>query len=165
MNPRPSPWQGDALPLRHFRLTDYSGRSARLNRRAASPLSRPQILVCRGAELNCRHRDFQSRALPPELPRPGVRRAPKFKITTLACQSGQHAESRHQITIPEVSRGSRPTEGPSRISARPRSASKDFPPPKTWLAERQFWPGTASAGSGPGPATLSGRRLRQPKPR
>ena len=26
---------------------------------------------CRGAELNCRHRDFQSRALPTELPRHG----------------------------------------------------------------------------------------------
>lgn len=26
---------------------------------------------CRGAELNCRHHDFQSCALPPELPRPG----------------------------------------------------------------------------------------------
>ena len=37
LNPRPSPWQGDALPLSHFRGW------------------------CREAELNCRHADFQTR--------------------------------------------------------------------------------------------------------
>ena len=29
-----------------------------------------QTQECRGAESNCRHADFQSAALPPELPRP-----------------------------------------------------------------------------------------------
>jgi hypothetical protein len=50
-NPRPSPWQGDALPLSHFRikLTKW----------------------CRGPELNWGHLDFQSSALPTELPRQG----------------------------------------------------------------------------------------------
>ena len=42
-NPRPSPWQGDALPLSHFRKEDK---------------------LCRGADLNHRHEDFQSTALP-----------------------------------------------------------------------------------------------------
>jgi hypothetical protein len=51
-NPRPSPWQGDVLPLyyaRNFWLT----------------ISRE----CRDTESNCGHRDFQSRALPTELSR------------------------------------------------------------------------------------------------
>src|SRR6056297_3424295 len=46
-NSRPSPWQGDALPLSHFRIKIW----------------------WRGTESNCRHRDFQSPALPTELPR------------------------------------------------------------------------------------------------
>jgi hypothetical protein len=45
-NSRPSPWQGDALPLSHFRPS-----------------------WCRSPESNWGHRDFQSRALPTELPR------------------------------------------------------------------------------------------------
>src|SRR5690606_33623647 len=44
-NPRPSPWQGDALPLSYFRL-----------------------LWWLRAESNRRHADFQSAALPTELP-------------------------------------------------------------------------------------------------
>ena len=75
MNPRPSPWQGDALPLRHFRLTNRQTILRRLAepnlprlRGVCPPLAVP-VRKCRGAELNCRHRDFQSRALPPELPR------------------------------------------------------------------------------------------------
>ena len=75
MNPRPSPWQGDALPLRHFRLTNRQTILRRLAepnlprlRGVCPPLAVP-VRRCRGAELNCRHRDFQSRALPPELPR------------------------------------------------------------------------------------------------
>ena len=47
LNPRPSPWQGDALPLSHFR----------------------SIRWCLGPESNQRHMDFQSIALPAELPR------------------------------------------------------------------------------------------------
>ena len=46
-NPRPSPWQGDALPLSHFRLI--------IN------------CWCPEAESNHRHEDFQSSALPTEL--------------------------------------------------------------------------------------------------
>ena len=45
-NPQPSPWQGDALPIELF----------------------PHIW-CLRTESNCRHRDFQSLALPTELPR------------------------------------------------------------------------------------------------
>ncbi len=46
LNPRPSPWQGDALPLSHFRIN-----------------------WCRDPELNWGHEDFQSSALPTELSR------------------------------------------------------------------------------------------------
>ena len=45
-NSRPSPWQGDALPLSHFRM-----------------------IWCRDPELNWGHEDFQSSALPTELSR------------------------------------------------------------------------------------------------
>ena len=50
-NSRPSPWQGDALPLSHFRTTKITRQ------------------WCLGADSNHRHVDFQSTALPPELPR------------------------------------------------------------------------------------------------
>ena len=73
LNPRPSPWQGDALPLRHFRLSDHPttarGTSTLPRLRGVCPPLAVHVRRCRGAELNCRHRDFQSRALPPELPR------------------------------------------------------------------------------------------------
>ena len=46
-NSRPSPWQGDALPLSHFRKKKW----------------------CLEAESNHRHEDFQSSALPTELSR------------------------------------------------------------------------------------------------
>src|SRR4029079_4789243 len=52
-NPRPSPWQGDALPTEPLPLG-----TLHLER------------WCRGPGSNWRHRDFQSRALPTELPRP-----------------------------------------------------------------------------------------------
>src|SRR5829696_1119947 len=51
-NPRPSPWQGDALPTEPL------------------PLDADQVW-CREPDSNWRHRDFQSRALPTELSRPG----------------------------------------------------------------------------------------------
>ena len=52
-NPRPSPWQGDALPTEPL------------------PLENPSTLRwCREPGSNWRHRDFQSRALPTELSRP-----------------------------------------------------------------------------------------------
>ena len=63
-NPRPSPWQGDALPLSHFRslrigaVPTHAGASRRRCRRA-----------CRGPESNWRHLRFQRSALPTELPR------------------------------------------------------------------------------------------------
>ncbi len=53
-NPRPSPWQGDVLPLNHAR-------------RGPVFLDRE----CREPGSNWRHRNFQSRALPTELSRPG----------------------------------------------------------------------------------------------
>ncbi len=52
-NPRPSPWQGDALPTEPL------------------PLDVPTRGWCREPDSNWRHRDFQSRALPTELSRPG----------------------------------------------------------------------------------------------
>ena len=52
-NPRPSPWQGDALPTEPLPLADA-----------------PDVVMwCREPESNWRHRDFQSRALPTELSR------------------------------------------------------------------------------------------------
>ena len=53
-NPRPSPWQGDALPTEPL------------------PLEDPTTFLgwCREPGSNWRHRDFQSRALPTELSRP-----------------------------------------------------------------------------------------------
>ncbi len=52
-NPRPSPWQGDALPLSHFRMVT---------------LDRSDHTWWLGTESNRRHEDFQSSALPTELP-------------------------------------------------------------------------------------------------
>ena len=52
-NPRPSPWQGDALPTEPLPLDAATTR-----------------WWCREPESNWRHRDFQSRALPTELSRP-----------------------------------------------------------------------------------------------
>src|SRR4029079_3660806 len=55
-NPRPSPWESDALPTEPLPLG-----TLHLER------------WCRGPGSNWRHRDFQSRALPTELPRPDGR--------------------------------------------------------------------------------------------
>jgi hypothetical protein len=52
-NPRPSPWQGDALPTEPLPLDDAT-----------------TLRWCREPGSNWRHRDFQSRALPTELSRP-----------------------------------------------------------------------------------------------
>ena len=49
MNPRLQPWQGCTLPLSYTRIFDY--------------------YWCLGAESTHRHEDFQSSALPTELPR------------------------------------------------------------------------------------------------
>src|SRR5688500_10950698 len=54
-NPRPSPWQGDALPTEPLPLA-----------KSAEP---GRMWWCREPESNWRHRDFQSRALPTELSR------------------------------------------------------------------------------------------------
>ena len=54
-NPRPSPWQGDVLPL-------YYARNS-------GPVSDRE---CRDPGSNWGHRDFQSRALPTELSRPDI---------------------------------------------------------------------------------------------
>src|SRR5215210_185024 len=56
-NPRPSPWQGDALPTEPLPPDD------------ATP-GPPPRRWCREPDSNWRHRDFQSRALPTELSRP-----------------------------------------------------------------------------------------------
>ena len=55
-NPRPSPWQGDVLPLYYARIS-WSMISDR---------------ECRDPGSNWGHRDFQSRALPTELSRPDI---------------------------------------------------------------------------------------------
>ena len=52
-NPRPSPWQGDVLPLYYARKW---------------PVFQAE---CREPGSDWRHRNFQSRALPTELSRPG----------------------------------------------------------------------------------------------
>ena len=56
-NPRPSPWQGDALPTEPL---------------PPDPDEQPTgaMMWCREPDSNWRHRDFQSRALPTELSRP-----------------------------------------------------------------------------------------------
>jgi hypothetical protein len=54
-NPRPSPWQGDALPTEPLPLENNASH-----------------LWCREPGSNWRHRDFQSRALPTELSRPDL---------------------------------------------------------------------------------------------
>src|SRR5215208_3578710 len=54
-NPRPSPWQGDVLPLYYARVLVVTADRE-----------------CRDTESNCGHRDFQSRALPTELSRPDI---------------------------------------------------------------------------------------------
>jgi hypothetical protein len=56
-NPRPSPWQGDALPTEPL---------------PPDPDEPPSgaMMWCREPDSNWRHRDFQSRALPTELSRP-----------------------------------------------------------------------------------------------
>jgi hypothetical protein len=59
-NPRPSPWQGDALPTEPLPLGSCAHRVLSESR-----------YWCREPDSNWRHRDFQSRALPTELSRPG----------------------------------------------------------------------------------------------
>jgi hypothetical protein len=59
----------------------------------------------RGTESNCRHRDFQSRALPTELPRPGRFRAQKTKIIArrkdgAGAPSTAHPSGRHHADTP-----------------------------------------------------------------
>ena len=63
-NSRPSPWQGDALPLSYFRKW------------------------CLRAESNRRHVDFQSTALPTELPRHLA--TPMGFEPTLSAVTGRH---------------------------------------------------------------------------
>ena len=64
-NSRPPPWQGGALPLSYFRKW------------------------CLRAESNCRHTDFQSVALPTELPRHVVATPIGFEPTIFAV-TGRH---------------------------------------------------------------------------
>ncbi len=59
-NPRPSPWQGDALPTEPLPPGCHDHRIAGCR-------------WCREPGSNWRHRDFQSRALPTELSRPDDR--------------------------------------------------------------------------------------------
>ena len=70
-NSRPSPWQGDVLPLNYARVFDQLGRE------------------CRDPGSNWGHRDFQSRALPTELSRPNfihLLSAGDFTRTYIYCQ-------------------------------------------------------------------------------
>ena len=86
LNPRPHPYQGCALPLSY--ASDRGGGTRTPNRRfwrpvlyqlsyAPPPLPANRPSAARGkwlgAESNRRHRRFQRRALPPELPSPWQR--------------------------------------------------------------------------------------------
>ncbi len=69
LNPRPLPYQGSALPL------SYTSGQARQDLNLQPPVLETGALpielrayVWLGADSNCRHPDFQSGALPPELP-------------------------------------------------------------------------------------------------
>jgi hypothetical protein len=63
-NSRPSPWQGDALPLSYFRMfLTLEARYIYIN-----PVSSFKFQKwCHEPESNQRHEDFQSSALPTEL--------------------------------------------------------------------------------------------------
>ena len=60
-NPRPSPWQGDIVPLYHSRVQEVL-YTLQIICQALF------LLQCPGSESNQRHKDFQSSALPTELP-------------------------------------------------------------------------------------------------
>ena len=67
MNPRPSPWQGDALPLSHSRIT--TGGQDRLNHRTApSPVL--ESLLYTIATTKCKYPDATKQTLfiPPSFP-------------------------------------------------------------------------------------------------
>jgi hypothetical protein len=99
-NSRPSPWQGDALPLRHFR--SLMPQIKRLPSCYSCPLSSVKATAvpvftslqgkewCRGGESNSRHRNFQSRALPTELPRPADKVYPRHlgRVKLIFLRSG-----------------------------------------------------------------------------
>ena len=55
-NSRPSPWQGDALPLSYFRIFNINFKTWNF-----------KLSWCHEPESNQRHEDFQSSALPTEL--------------------------------------------------------------------------------------------------
>ena len=82
-------WQftGEVVDLARGRVTRLTGRSRTVRNRPDPPFYRQQCQCrrsspspglaatnpggwCRGTDSNCRHRHFQCRALPPELPRP-----------------------------------------------------------------------------------------------
>ena len=85
-NSRPSPWQGDALPLSYFRIFHFLrvvlfNYFQIINQTTLTMLlskfnltltyhyrNRKTFFWCHGTELNRRHADFQSAALPTELP-------------------------------------------------------------------------------------------------
>ena len=80
-NPRPSPWQGDVLPLYYARR--WPGFQAE----------------CREPGSDWRHRNFQSRALPTELSRPGNFPSLKRKDFTRAEEDCQATLRKYFTTI------------------------------------------------------------------
>ena len=72
-NPRPSPWQGDALPLSHSCTYENIKRVMGIEPTSSAwkadvlPLNHTRISKCPETESNRRHEDFQSSALPTEL--------------------------------------------------------------------------------------------------
>ena len=122
LNPRPSPWQGDALPLSHFR--------------SAAPV----WCWCRGPESNWGHQHFQCCALPTELPR--------LNATILSnrsgeCQGGARPWSpsrpgsylrRGPFEGPRSRRRKKAAPPPPRTT-RPRMLQMSNPPPASGLPQ------------------------------
>jgi hypothetical protein len=105
-NPRPSPWQGDALPTEPLPL-------------GAPPPEPPRRWWCREPESNWRHRDFQSRALPTELSRPGGPQAHRLRRRA-EDSTGLRARSTGAQSRPRRAANSWASIGRSPVSCRRR---------------------------------------------
>ena len=117
-----------APALVHGRYTRQNGRESSLPRRLVFCRDFRCLMWCPGAESNHRHRDFQSRALPTELPgrRPrrcgGSQSAGRYRGSPPVCPA--RGEPHRGVTHALASRPAFPS--PARLSASRWSAS-------TWL--------------------------------
>jgi hypothetical protein len=155
-NPRPSPWQGDALPTEPL------------------PLEGPTTSRrwCREPESNWRHRDFQSRALPTELSRPDgqpgfghpsanrrISRAPIGLQRRRRCRGalpGQNCTRRTLAWVERPAGGKRPP-GHARIAPSKARAGPNRP-----LDRRKRSGGATLSRCGPGHAPRASRRATPP---